>query len=234
VRTNCPTLSSANVQAQFTTPVNTGCPGIYDVPANDSRNTAPTIPLNVNIKGLIDVATDIDFYRFNIATGGTISITLTTLPANYDLRLIDGAGNNLITSKNAGTANETINTTVAAGSYFARIYPAAATDINATLCYTFRVATGTASFGDENNLLVLANKAPAIHPNPAKDKIIVLLAGLNGMAEIVITDANGKTLLRQKTAQAQTSLNISKLASGIYMIKAIQGGKTNNWKFVKE
>jgi hypothetical protein len=77
------------VQANFTTatpPVT--CPGIYDVGANDNTAGAVTIPLNTDVYGLINVRNDNDYYTFSITTGGTITISLTTLPADYQLALL--------------------------------------------------------------------------------------------------------------------------------------------------
>jgi hypothetical protein len=88
---------------------------------------------------------------------------------------------------------------------------------------------GTASFGND---MPIAQSG--IYPNPAKDKITVQLNELNGTANITVTDINGKMVMQQRSADVTTELNISKLPSGIYMVKAIENGKINNWKFVKE
>jgi hypothetical protein len=231
VRTNCTGLSSAYAQSQFTTPV--ACPGPYDVSTNGTTAGAAGIPLNTDIKGTVSVSGDNDYYLFQISTGGTITLTLTTLPADYNLSLVNNVGSVLQTSNRNGTNNETISRTVTAGIFYARVFPKNNNNFNATSCYTLKVATGTATFEDDNNLFVSSDKN-GIHPNPAKDKITVQLAGLTGTAEISIMDVNGKVLMQQRTAQATTALNISKLPSGIYMIKSIENGKTNNWKFVKQ
>jgi hypothetical protein len=229
VRTNCTTLSSGFSQAQFTTLVVITCPGPYDISTNGTTAGAATIPLNTDIKGLLNISGDNDYYRFVITTGGTITLTLTTLPANYHLRLLNSTGGTIQTSASGGTTSETINATVTPGNYFARVYPRNNNTFNATSCYTLRVATGTASFGDE-----MPVTKSGIYPNPAKDKLTVQLNGINSIAEISITDINGKVLMRQKTAEAATELNISQLPAGIFLVRATENGKTSNWKFVKQ
>jgi hypothetical protein len=144
VRANCAAGTGNYVQSQFTTttpPVT--CPGIYDVSTNGTTAGAATIPFNTDIMGTINVGSDIDLYKFVITTGGTITMTLSTLPANYQLRILNSAGSTLQTSSNTGTTNETISRTVTAGTYYARVYPVNTSTFNATSCYTLRVQLGT-------------------------------------------------------------------------------------------
>ncbi|MBL7729105.1 MAG: T9SS type A sorting domain-containing protein, partial [Dinghuibacter sp.] len=54
------------------------------------------------------------------------------------------------------------------------------------------------------------------------------------MADISITDINGRIVMRQRTADNNTEMNISQLSPGVYMVKVMENGKLNNWKFVKE
>src|SRR4029078_2166815 len=98
-----------------------------------------TIPLNTDVNGLINPKGDNDYYKFIISTGGTITVSLATLPANYQLDLLNSSGAVLQSSTNNSTADETINTTVAAGTYYARVYPANNGATNASICYTLRV-----------------------------------------------------------------------------------------------
>ena len=120
VRANCASGSSDYSQAQFTTSAAPVCPGTYDISTNGTRGGAATIPFNTDIKGLVNPSNDNDYYKFVITTGGTITMTLTTLPANYHLRLLNSSGSTLQTSSNSGTTNETINRTVTCLLYTSR------------------------------------------------------------------------------------------------------------------
>ncbi len=120
VRANCTGATGAYAQAQFTAIA--VCPGPYDVSTNGTAGGAATVPLNTDIKGKITPRGDIDHYRFVITTGGTATITLTTLPANYDMGLYSSNGTTqLAISQKSGTASETITRTYTAGTYFIRV-----------------------------------------------------------------------------------------------------------------
>jgi hypothetical protein len=231
VRNNCATGSSVYVQVSFTTatpPVT--CPGIYDVSTNGNRAGAAVIPLNTDVKGTISPVNDIDFYSFTISSGGTITATLTTLPANYQLDLQNASGTRIGRSRNNGTNNETINITVAAGTYYARVYPSGSAN-NATNCYTLRIATGTASFGEEG---IMVKNRINVFPNPVGNVLTINIPDLDKTATITIFDMYGKLLLQQNTSQATTRLDVSALAAGAYMVKIRNNDKESVLRIIKE
>lgn len=128
------------------------CAGAYDTDFNNDYTSTHyfpgpmAIPLNANVNGRISNAGDIDYYKFTITNQGTIFLTLSNLPANYNLKLVNSLGNTLSTSARSGTSPETINFTVASNTvYYALVYPANNKTFNANACYTLRVSTGTAS-----------------------------------------------------------------------------------------
>lgn len=91
--------------------------------------------------------------------------------------------------------------------------------------------------GSQTNALTLAN----VYPNPAKSlvNINVRAAALNRI-NITLTDLAGRPVMQQ-TAQVTAgdnnlSLNVNKLPSGSYIIKAVcaNGGETAVSKFVKQ
>ncbi|MBD0287811.1 MAG: fibronectin type III domain-containing protein [Flavisolibacter sp.] len=53
VKANCTGATGASAQAQFTTSGST-CPGPYDDPSNGTTGGAATIPLNTDVKGLLN------------------------------------------------------------------------------------------------------------------------------------------------------------------------------------
>ncbi len=229
VRATCPEGSGNYAQAQFTTatpPVT--CPGPYDISTNGTTTGAATIPLNTDIKGLVNPSGDNDYYRFVITTGGTITMTLTTLPANYHLRLLNSSGTTLQTSSNSGTTNETISRTVTAGTYYARVYPSNSNNWNATNCYTLRVQTGTASRGEVNGEVLFANNWISIYPNPVSS-IANLRFESDAARTAVVSVVNQEgTILLSRNMQVNEGENIRQLdvrslTNGMYFIK-IQNG----------
>lgn len=229
VRANCGASGSSTYsQAQFTTSTASVCPGPYDVSTNGNRNGAATIPFNTDVKGLINPSGDVDFYRFVISTGGTITVTLTTLPFDYDLRLY--RNNTLVaSSENGSTANETINYTATAGTYYARVVGWNGA-FSATSCYTLKVQLGTASREGE---LIVGNKI-GLFPNPANSTLNVRIDDLTGTAQLKVFDVMGKMVLQQQTNKAVTELNIAKLSAGIYMLNINDASGVRTMKFVKE
>jgi hypothetical protein len=233
VRTNCSSNSSSHSQAQFmTAALPTSCPGPYDIGTNGTMAGAASIPLNTDVKGLINPSGDDDYYQFTITTGGTITLTLTTLPANYDLKLYNASGSKKGESKKNGTNNESITKTVTAGSYFALVLPKG-NATNATSCYTLKIETGTASVGEEEEELTV-NNSIRVYPNPVKEKMLVSIPDFSGTATVRVFDMVGKMLIQQNSRQANTSLDLSGLKPGIYLVKINHNGKESGLKIVKE
>ncbi|MEP7256106.1 MAG: reprolysin-like metallopeptidase [Ferruginibacter sp.] len=229
VKANCTSgLISDYSQALFTTAAVITCPGIYDVSTNGNRSGAATIPLNTDVKGLVNPSGDNDYYKFIITTGGTITMSLTTLPANYQLALQNSSGSVLQSSTNSSTNNETINRTVTAGTYYARVYPNNNNNWNASNCYTLRVQTGTAGKGENSDEIPFSSNWISIFPNP-----VGYIANLRfnselaGNAVISVINQTGATVLSKTTAITEgentRKLDVSSLVNGMYFIK-IQNG----------
>ncbi|MBO9566402.1 MAG: pre-peptidase C-terminal domain-containing protein [Niastella sp.] len=212
----------------------TGCASTYDNSSNGTFSGAPQIPLNTNITGLISPSGDNDYYRFVITTGGTITITLGTLPADYDIRLFNSAQTQVGISQAGGTSSETINYTAAAGTYYIRVYGYSNAN-NATNCYTLRVATGTASRGDDVPAFTGAPKV-RVFPNPVVSSLNVNISGTADRSVIKVVDVNGRLLINKPVSEGNTLLDVRSFASGVYMLVVTdeKGVKIHQYKFVKE
>lgn len=213
-----------------TSTIVTGCSSTYDVSTNGSASGAALIPLNTDIKGLISPSGDNDYYRFTITTGGTATITLSTLPADYDMRLYSSNGTSqLAISQNGGTTTETITRTYTAGTYYVRVYGYQNAN-NATNCYTLRVQTGTAT---RETPLITEAKVSAF-PNPVTNSLNVRIPDVKGMADIRIVDMYGKQVISRTTSQLNTSIDVSRLPAGVYLVKVVNDGNESTMKIVKE
>ncbi len=232
VRANCATGASPYAAAQFTTAAVSTCPGTYDVSTNGNSGGAATIPFNTDIKGLISPSGDNDYYKFVITTGGTATITLSTLPADYDVRLYSSNGTSqLAISQNGGTTSETITRTYTAGTYFVRVYGYQNAN-NATNCYTLRVALGTASRLDE---AVLADKTVSVYPNPMHNELRVNVNGHSEKLTVNVIDMFGRIVLTRKVTNAAT-INTERLGKGVYLVNIVneKGATVKQEKIVKE
>ncbi|HEX6849531.1 MAG TPA: T9SS type A sorting domain-containing protein, partial [Chitinophagaceae bacterium] len=238
VRANCSGGAGSYAQANFTTaatPIT--CPGAYDVGANGNTAGAATIPLNTDVHGLVNPSGDNDYYKFIITTGGSITLTLTTLPTNYQLSLLNSNGNVIQASTSGGSNNETINATVTAGTYYARVYPFKNNFWNASNCYTLRVQTGTASKMIDTELVQLSGKKFSVFPNPAGyDANLSFNATINGSSEITVINQLGSVVLRKiipvNEGENIRKLNVSALAAGMYYIKIKSGDSEQTSKIV--
>ncbi|MBS1609598.1 MAG: M4 family metallopeptidase, partial [Bacteroidetes bacterium] len=107
--------------------------------SNNTRSTAASLPLNIDNTATISSSTDKDWFKFTTtASAPKLKVTLTNLPADYDVRLYNSNGTQLAASQNAGTTSETItrNATNAA-TYYLQVY--GYNKANSTSCYTLRV-----------------------------------------------------------------------------------------------
>lgn len=216
----------------------TTCASAYDNSFNNSHigtHYFPgpfAIPLNTDINGRIEVASDIDYYKFYITTGGTITLTLRNLPANYNLNLVNSQGKPIATSARAGTSSETINFTAASNTeYFALVYPVNNKTFNARSCYTLRVATGTAT-----RMSAPIIEGASVYPNPASSVLNLRLDNLNSIAQIRIMNTMGVIVLQQNTNQNMTPINLKNIPAGMYMIDVINTDGTTIYrsKFVRQ
>jgi len=132
-------------------------------------------------------------------------------------------------SSNSGTTSETINYTAAANTYYARVVGWSGA-FNATNCYTLKVQLGTAS--RQEDLITAGNVT--VFPNPATDKVTVRINELQGSAAIRVFDMYGRMVMQQNTGQPLTQLDMSRLSSGLYLIRVMNAGKEEILKIVKD
>ncbi|MBS1742211.1 MAG: fibronectin type III domain-containing protein [Bacteroidetes bacterium] len=213
----------------------TGCQSSYDNSTNGTTSGAATIPFNTNVTGLISPSADVDNYKFVITTGGTITVTLSTLPADFDLKLLNSAGTQVGISQNGSTTSETISYTAAAGTYYAQVYGYSGAN-SSTTCYTLKVQLGTATRDISIPVSVVSEKNPvALYPNPVTSTLNIGLSGeINNNSSFVVMDAKGVVVLQQKFVRNPQSVDVSKLASGVYVIKVNNAGNIVTEKFIKQ
>lgn len=221
VRATCTGGSGNYTTAQFTT-LSTTCASTLDNTTNGTLSGAATIPFNTNVTGLISPSADIDHYKFVITTGGTATVTLTTLPFDYDLKVLNSSGTQLAISQAGSTTNETITRTYTAGTYYAQVYGYNGAN-SATSCYTLRVQLGTATRGGD--LITSDVQKIDIFPNPVNNIVNINLTGYTGKSDLSLFDVNGRIVMNRQVSTTNTPLDISKLPAGVYMLRIKNGGK---------
>ncbi len=241
VRTNCSGgTTSSYTTANFSTIAATACSSVYDTASNGTRAGAKLIPFNTNITGLINPVGDTDFYKFTITTAGTITVTLTTLPADFDLKIVNSAGTVVASSASASTTSETINYTAAAGTYYAQVFGYSGA-FNASTCYTLKVQLGTATRQENFNTESIVNTSSVgiefvkVYPNPTHDYLSLSFNNkVSNNALYSIIDAKGNVLSTQKVVNKSQTIDLTKLSVGVYLIKVIDGDNTTTERFIKQ
>ncbi|MFM7839507.1 MAG: T9SS type A sorting domain-containing protein, partial [Chitinophagaceae bacterium] len=238
--------SSTFSVSQFTT-LTPPCKSAYDTSANNTTSGAKTIPLNTDIKGLISPSGDIDNYKFSLGSSGTLTLTLTTLPANYNLKLLNSTGTQLALSQNNGTANELITYPVSTAStvdFYAQVFGKGNAN-NANSCYTLKAAfQPTAKIGQKiqndftgnhESTYSLASGILKIFPNPVHSLLQLYGRGWTTPVEVEVYQLNGQKAFRQRLQPGWMTIDVSRLASGLYLLRIkTPSGEVQEHKFLKQ
>jgi hypothetical protein len=226
---NCYTLLVSTASACANTPE-----------PNETQAAAATIAANTDVNSQIATATDIDWYKFtNTVAAPNIFITLTNLPADFDVYLYNSAGTLLGSSTAGSTTSESIIfNTATVGTYSVRVIGFSGV-FSTSVCYKLRAEiSGTPKAAAAGNISIAkTNNGVQLMPNPVHDKLRISYNADNSMAETIrITDVNGRTVFTQKVNTREGQNNIDMvlppgLGNGLYLVKA---GNRAPVKFVKE
>lgn len=101
----------------------TGATGTDPYEPNNSTTAAyGPITSGTVYNSYIYSSSDVDYYYFNTAAAGTITVNLSNLPKDYDLYLLDSSGTTVAKSENGSTTSENISySSSAAGKYYVKV-----------------------------------------------------------------------------------------------------------------
>ena len=145
---------------------------------------------------------------YNVNVANTVTSINVSAIASDSYALVEGAGEHLL---NMG--NNVIDIVVVAEN---------GTNIRT---YSINVTRGEAN-GIEENL----DQPLVVYPNPATNQITV--SGLSGNGILSLFDVVGKERLRQTITSDKEIITVSTLPSGIYLIRIVEGVKTNTIKVI--
>jgi hypothetical protein len=219
------------------------CTDVYE--PNNAKNTATQVGGNSTSQGLIHATTDEDWFRFaNTKTLKNIRVTLSNLPANYNLQLHRG-NTHVATSQNSGTTDEVIilNSSTVSNAYYARVYSVQGA-MHTSQCYTLTIEIGSSSFSmpsgaglpglveEENTIEML------VYPNPASTTLTVLLPASEEQTSLQIFDAIGRQVQawdqQNVNGEVRLVLDVSDYPAGIYLIRASRTSGDEFKRFVIE
>ena len=217
-----------------------GCTDAYE--SNNTSGTAKTIAKNADIPALISSSTDVDWFKFsNTSSNPKIKISLTNLPADYDVTLYRGQTTQVGISQNGGTTAEQIilNTTTVA-TYYVKVmgYNGA---FSASQCYTLRASTQSANWREIDEEEVTMEKIESsllnLWPNPTSDKLNVEYLSENGTAlQLAVVDELGRdvfTAVQPMGIGANVfGLAMPAMGNGVYMLRITDGDRVSMQRFM--
>ncbi|MFN0201145.1 MAG: T9SS type A sorting domain-containing protein, partial [Bacteroidia bacterium] len=243
VQAVCSTGSSAYSTASSftTTTATTSCTDNYE--SNNTASTSKSIAVNTNITARIGTSTDVDWFHFSTAsTAPKVKVTLTNLPADYDVILYASNGTTQLgISQNGSTTAEAIiyNSSSAAATYRVKVYGYGGA-FNSTACYTLNASRSATNFvrlaGEEEDGIKALTEVMNIYPNPAADlATIVFTAQEDAPVEFMVFDAMGRAVrvpMTQGDNKDEMVLNLSEVNNGIYFVRATNGNVTETKRLV--
>jgi hypothetical protein len=205
VRANCAANNSTYSASKiFTT--NALCHSTYDNSTNNTSTGAAAIPLLTPIVGSINSVTDIDYYKFSITNSANLYISLTTLPANYDLTIYNAAMTQVANSANTGNASEYIMLpSPSIGIYYVKVNGVAGAN-SSTQCYTLKVNNNGTYLKpiDEVPIERETSIEPIVFPNPTNGELNIQFTTKEASNyQVRVLDVAGKQIY---ASDAQTTL----------------------------
>lgn len=212
--------------------------------SNNTKATATAIILATNTSGLIFPQGDVDYFKFNTTPAKpNIRITLSNLPADYELSLLKSTV--LASSNNGGLTTESIvYNTNTKGSYKVKVYGYSGAN-NANSCYTLKVEINATAFRLSNNdnssdpnKTLSAEDGISVYPNPANDVLNVdFLATENSFVKVILLDQMGrevafKEIRNNLSPEIHTEFNLNKLNKGVYFVKIINSENVSTKKII--
>jgi len=74
----------------------------------------------------------------------------------------------------------------------------------------------------------------SMYPNPTSDKVILSVTGTDTYGcEATLTTAAGVVIERRTVSSVSSEFDMSRLASGVYLISLVSGEERHVWKIVK-
>jgi hypothetical protein len=239
VQTVCSsTGSDFSAASSFSTLSSAGCADVYE--ANNSSGTATVIATNNDISANIGSTTDIDWFRFTTSQPNTkIKVTLTTLPADYDVVLYNSNLTQLGISQLSGTSSETIiYNTKKQGTYYIKVYGYNGA-FNTSQCYTLRASVRNTNYRvtDGGEIEITTAEDVRIYPNPANAELFVECGSLTqGKVQLRISDLLGKEIQVNSFDAVdgfnQFKMDVSQLQKGIYLVEIISNNTSTTSKLV--
>lgn len=213
------------------------CQDLYE-PNNKWRDAVLIQPWT-QINGLIDVATDKDWFKFQTYPGKpNLKIDLSSLPANYDMKLYKG-GTLVAVANNNGTADEQIIYNTSSTGTYRIVVKGRNGAHHASDCYELIVRKYASSIrqSDPNILDDTKDLIVKAYPNPAYDFLTVSVQNVNDKpVNIRLVDISGRSVysevIKNNGIDTQLQIDVTGFTSGMYLLQIFNGIKQENKRIV--
>jgi hypothetical protein len=229
VRANCTAGAGSYTQTSFTTAVPQVCNDSYE--ANETSAQAKTISIGTSISAGITSATDVDWFK--ISTGNNnrtnVKITLTNLPADYDVYLYNSSLVQIGAGTNSGTTDESVvyNTNTRKATYFIKVQ-AKAGAFSTSNCYSLLAQTSSTTWAAPANVAnmdITGNNVSGLQvsPNPARQTIFLrFYSATEGEATLRLMTTTGSSVqsngIQVMKGNNLTRIDVGNLQTGIYLV----------------
>ena len=232
--------SAFSASGTFTTS-GAGCVDFLE--PNNSSSAAASISVNTTYGPTTQTpricsSTDADWYRFTTtAAAPKVRVTLSGLPADYDIRLYNSSVSQIGISQNGGTSSETItwNSSSSAATYYIQVYGYSGA-FSTTGTYTLRASTQASNFTrisqDELPFEAEAKDLTeiSVFPNPASSKVTLSFNAITeGDLSVRLMDMTGKAVRLQtvlaRSGTNELTLDVADLPAGLYLVRMELNGE---------
>ena len=223
--------ASYSSSKSFTTSASSAC-ATDASESNNTRSTATSISTSTAYSRYICPSTDVDWFKVSTTTTyKNLKVTLTNLPADFDIDLYNSSGTYLKQSANGGTTSETIiYNASAAATYYVKVYGynSAYSGTTAYKLTAYRSSSAYTSRTTSDNDFQEEVQTPFtvdVYPNPTSDRLNVQFSlQQSEIVSIRIIDLMGRTIrLESVPGEAESvnvyHLNTDDLENGLYFIE---------------
>lgn len=245
VQTVCAAGTSAFTSSTTFTTTGGGGACVDNYEPNNTSGTAATLSAGTTYLELIASSTDVDWFKFTTTGSNTkIKISLSSLPADYDVRLYNQSVAQKGISENGGTTSETIiwNTTQA-GTRYVKVYGWDGA-FSTGDCYDLLISTSSSNWRTDGSYVEMDeydNSIVSVFPNPASGDIVTVdyysvQEDMN--VGVQVYDILGKQVVNTSNSvvagENMIEMNVSKLEAGFYFVVISNGKSSYSEKFVIE
>lgn len=207
---------------------------------NNSLATAVAIEKNTLVASILDSETDNDYFAFTTtAAQPKFKVSLTNMPADYDMKIYNSNGVQVFSSQNGRLQGEVVvsNNSSIPATYTIRVLGYNG-KFDPTNCYRLFVETSNSDFKVETSSSIDDASKPQIvyYPNPAYSQLTTeIYSQGNKDVQCTIYNSMGRPvfskLITTTNGLNTLNVNVDGYANGIYMMELIDSEERKVEKF---